>query len=71
MAMCYTVYMKRKTFWLGPEDEVALEKIRMHYGCESDSQALRLALRVLADSPRLDVILPERPVHARVSPKRE
>jgi hypothetical protein len=59
--------MKRKTFWVAEEDEQALTVLRERYGCESDSQALRLALRVLAQAQRLDVVLPERPKHARRS----
>jgi hypothetical protein len=61
--------MKRKTFWLDEVDECALQTISERYGCESESQAMRLALRVLANSPKLEIQLPKRPKHARPSPK--
>lgn len=61
--------MKRKSFWLDTEDEQALSIIQRRYGCESESQALRLAVRVLAASPMLEVRLPSTPKHARPSPK--
>lgn len=67
--MCNTVDMKRKTFWLDSEDEAALAVLSRRYGCESESQALRLAIRVLAASPMLEVRLPPTPKHARPSPK--
>lgn len=63
--MCDTVVMKRKTFWVAPEDEQALSIIQQRYGCESESQALRLAVRVLASSPMLQVDVPPPPKHAR------
>jgi hypothetical protein len=62
--MCDTLGMKRKTFWVAPEDEQALETIQQRYGCESESQALRLAVRVLANSPMLALTLPPTPKHA-------
>lgn len=57
--------MKQQMFWLGPEDEAAIELLKQRYGCESKSQVVRLALRVLAENPPLRVSLPPRPVHAR------
>lgn len=57
--------MKRKTFWVAPEDEQALSVIQQRYGCESESQALRLAVRVLANSPMLAFPLPPTPKHAK------
>lgn len=62
--------MKQRMFWLGPEEDEALRIISARYGCESESQALRLALRVLAASPILTVSLPPPPKHAR-KPKKE
>lgn len=62
--------MKRKMLWLDEEiDQTAIQIIKERYGCESESQAMRLALRVLANSPMLEIQLPETPTHARPSPK--
>ena len=62
--------MKRKTIWLDDEiDGKAIQIIKERYGCESESQAMRLAVRVLANSPMLEIQLPKRPKHARPSPK--
>lgn len=64
--------MKRKMLWLDEEiDFAAIEIIKTRYGCESESQAMRLALRVLAASPMLQIELPAKPIHARPSPKDE
>jgi hypothetical protein len=64
--------MRRRAYWLGKEDEQAIVVIRQRYGCASDSQALRMALRSLAESKRLDFItIPSPPKHARSSPKQE
>ena len=67
LIFCYTVRVKRKMFWCDQVDEQAIATIRARYGTESASQAIRLALRVLAESARLDVVLPDRPPHARRS----
>jgi hypothetical protein len=62
--------LRQKLFWLDEDiDLQAIEIIKARYGCESDSQVIRLALRVLAQAERLDVVLPERPKQARRSPK--
>lgn len=51
--------MKRKLIWLDEVlDKEAIRIIREKYGCESDSAAMRLALRVLAASPTLQIQLP-------------
>ena len=63
--------MKRKTFWVAPEDEAALVLIQQRYGCESESQALRLAVRVLANSPMLALTLPPTPKHAKKAEKEQ
>jgi hypothetical protein len=64
--------MKRKMLWLDEElDFQAIQIIKERYGCESESQAMRLALRVLAASPMLHLELPAKPTHARPSPKDE
>lgn len=57
--------MKQQMFWLGPEDENAIETLKQRYGCESKSQVVRLALRVLAENPPLLVNLPPTPKHAK------
>ncbi len=64
--------MKRKMLWLDDVmDAEAIQIIKERYGCESESQAMRLALRVLAASPVLQIDLPQKPTHARPSPKDE
>ena len=61
---------KKVLLWIDEEiDGRAIQIIRARYGCESDSAAMRLALRVLADSPMLAIQAPPRPTHARRSPK--
>jgi Arc/MetJ family transcription regulator len=56
MAICYTFIMrKRTTIWLDEADRAALAKVRERYGVASDSDAIRLALRLLAESKRVDV----------------
>ncbi|HEV8192396.1 MAG TPA: hypothetical protein VGP82_13095 [Ktedonobacterales bacterium] len=46
---------KRTTIWLDEADRAALATIRARYGMASDSDALRLAVRLLAASKRVDV----------------
>ena len=56
MAICYTLYMrKRTTIWLDDADRAALARIRERYGVSSDSEAIRLALRLLAESKRINI----------------
>jgi hypothetical protein len=45
--------MRRKMFWIEPADEKAITRIREKYGIRNDSDAIRMALRVLAGSPTL------------------
>jgi Arc/MetJ family transcription regulator len=52
---------KRTTIWLDEADRAALVTIRERYGVASDSDAIRLALRLLAESKR---------VHLETSDKR-
>ncbi len=52
---------EKKLVRLEAEDLRALATIKARYGCESDSQAMRLASQVLAASPMLTVTLPARP----------
>ena len=62
--------MRRITLWIDERiDAEAIQTIVQRYGCESESAAMRLALRVLADSPMLEIQAPPRPKHARRSPK--
>lgn len=39
---------KRRTFYAHPEDDQALADIRDRFGCSTDSDAVRQALRLLA-----------------------
>jgi len=61
--------MNRTSVFIGPEERAAIETIQKRYGVATESGAIRLALRVLAQAQRLDVVLPPRPKHARRSPK--
>jgi len=60
--------MNRTSVFIGPEDRAALEIIHQRYGVATESDALRLALCVLAASPRLSIEWPARPQHAHRSP---
>ncbi len=56
MVLCYTRYMKKRTtIWLDDTDRAALAKVRERYGVATDSDAIRLALRLLAESQRVNV----------------
>ncbi len=57
--------MKMKSIWLAEEDEAAIATIRTRYGVDSESAAIRLALRTLAASPLLQIQPLPRPKHAR------
>ncbi|MGO8948967.1 MAG: ribbon-helix-helix protein, CopG family [Ktedonobacterales bacterium] len=46
---------KRTTIWLDEADKAAITTIRERYGAASDSDAIRLALRLLAESKRVDI----------------
>ncbi len=47
--------MKRTTIFLGDADRSAIQAIKDRYGISSDSDAIRLALRVIArvDNPQV------------------
>lgn len=51
--------VKRRSFWLDDADEEALRDLRERYGLETDAAVVRLALRVLHASPKLQI--PESP----------
>jgi len=53
--------MNRTSVFIGPEDRAAIEIIQQRYGVATESDALRLALRVLAARPLLRIELPARP----------
>ena len=56
MALCYTQIMKRRTtIWLDEADRVAIAAIKERYGVASESDAIRLAVRILAESKRVDI----------------
>ncbi len=46
---------KRTTIWLDETDKAAIATIKERYGVASESDAIRLALRLLADSKRVDI----------------
>ena len=54
--MCYTLYMrKRTTIWLDEADKAAIATIQARYGAASESDAIRLAVRLLAESKRVNI----------------
>jgi Arc/MetJ-type ribon-helix-helix transcriptional regulator len=46
---------KRTTIWLDEADRAAIAIIRERYGVASESDAIRLAVRLLAESKRVDI----------------
>ena len=46
---------KRTTIWLDEIDKAAIAAIKERYGAASDSDAIRLAVRILAESKRVDI----------------
>lgn len=46
---------KRTTIWFDEDDRAALATIRERYGVASDSDAIRLAVRLLAASTRVNL----------------
>ena len=50
--------MKRKTIWVDEDDLKAVDLIRQRFGCESESQAWRMAVRWMAAVGKVDVQLP-------------
>ena len=62
--------MDRTIVLVSPEDRAALEIVKQRYGVATESDALRLALCVLAARPLLKIELPPRPKHAHRSPRK-
>jgi len=62
--------MDRTSVFIGPEDRAAIEIIKQRYGVATEADAIRLALRVLAASPMLQIELPPRPKHAHRTPRK-
>jgi hypothetical protein len=46
---------RRTTIWLDEADRAAVAAIKERYGVASDSDAIRLAVRLLAESKRVDI----------------
>lgn len=49
------LHYSRKTYYLGIPDEQAIATIKDKYGLSTDSDAVRLALRLVAESPTAQV----------------
>ena len=49
--------MKRTTIFLGDADRRAIQTIKDRFGISSDSDAIRLALRVIAGVPHPEFLL--------------
>lgn len=56
--MRYTREVKRRSYWLDDEQIAALGRIAERYGCESDSQALRLCIVLVDASPTATITPP-------------
>lgn len=50
---------KRTTIWLDEADRVAIAAIRARYGVATESDAMRLAVRLLAESKQVDIQPPK------------
>jgi len=50
---------RRTTIWLADADREAIRRIREKWRLDTDSAAIRFAIRVLAQAERLEVVLPE------------
>jgi len=60
MVLCYTKHMKKRTtIWLDEADRVAIAAIRARYGVATESDAMRLAVRLLAESKQVDIQPPK------------
>ena len=46
---------KRTTIWLDEADKAAIAAIQARYGAASESDAIRLAVRLLAESKRVNI----------------
>jgi hypothetical protein len=54
--MCYTLSMrKRPTLWLDAADKAAIATIQARYGAAAERDAIRLAVRLLAESNRVTI----------------
>ncbi len=49
--------MKRTTIFLGDADRTAIQAIKDRFGISSDSDAIRLALRVIAGVPNSQLLV--------------
>ena len=56
MALCYTFRMKKRTIiWIDEADKAAIAAIKERYGTATESDAIRLAIRLLAHSKQVDI----------------
>ena len=56
MALCYTLRMKKRTtIWIDEADRAAIATIKERYGTATESDAIRLAIRLLAQSKQVDI----------------
>jgi len=51
---------KRTTIWLADADREAIRRVREKWRLDTDSAAIRFAIRVLAQAERLDIVVPEK-----------
>ena len=57
--------MKRKMIWVDEEDLKAVALVQQRFGCESESQAWRMAVRWMAAVGKVDVQLPPVSKHSK------
>jgi hypothetical protein len=56
MALCSTCSKRKSTaIWLDEVDRAALANVDEHYGVATDSDVIRLAVHLLAESKRVNV----------------
>lgn len=57
--MLKTLY-QRCTLYLAPQDKQAIKTIKDMYGLSTDSDAVRVAVRLVAESPVAQIVKPKR-----------
>lgn len=57
--------MKQKNVWIDEDDERSIALIQQRYDCDSQSQAVRMAIRIAAHGPLQRIPRPPTPLRAR------
>jgi hypothetical protein len=56
--------MKQKNVWIDEDDERSIALIQQRYDCDSQSQAVRMAIRIAAHGPLQRIPRPPTPLRA-------